>query len=74
MNKGWLLETNEINRSQEITPVDDDQEHFSGPFCECDPYIDHLENKWTRIRHRSFDGREAVEMANDIINGDDESI
>lgn len=70
MKKGWMVETNYANKCSELTPNNDDHDHFSGPFCDCDPEIRHLENGWTRIRHFSFDGREAVEWANDIINND----
>jgi len=59
MNSNW----------QHIFPLDEEDKHdLEGFYCDCDPRID-----WDNdlVVHNSFDGREAVEQANEILrNGD----
>lgn len=50
-----------------ILPVNDSDTHIEMCDCKCKPKIDVLEDR-ILIIHNSFDGREAVEWANEIIN------
>lgn len=51
-----------------ILPVNDIEEHLEESTCNCLPKIEIQENGDLMIIHNSYDGREAVEMANQIIN------
>ena len=57
-----------------VYPVNDTQEHILicvqnngliGCLCNCKPITDKIKNV---VIHNSFDGREAVEIANEILN------
>lgn len=51
-----------------ILPTNDLKEHQEeGSLCECEPKVEIQENGDIMIIHNSFDGREAVEIANEII-------
>jgi len=50
-----------------ILPNNDSDEHIEVGDCKCKPKIDVLEDR-VLIIHNSFDGREAVEWSNEIIN------
>ncbi len=50
-----------------IIPVNDVKEHSEYSTCECNPTID-IVNGVVIITHNSFDGREGLEMANEILN------
>ena len=50
-----------------ITPIDDLKEHSESRNCKCNPKVE--ENAYGYlVIHNSFDGREAVEIANEILN------
>jgi len=51
-----------------ILPIDDIKEHYEFSTCHCEPKSEIQDNGDILIIHNSFDGREAVEMANDILN------
>lgn len=51
-----------------IYPIGDLKEHILDSSCWCDPQVI-MQNDEMLIVHNSADGREAVEMANEIING-----
>ena len=51
-----------------VIPINDIEEHSEKDGCKCKPTIEVMKNGNVVIVHNSFDGREAVEMANDIIN------
>ncbi len=63
-----------------VYPVNDEQEHLlEGDFleqtkqiccyCKCEPEIKlDLETDTVMIVHNSFDGREGVELANEVLN------
>lgn len=55
-----------------ILPVNDLKEHIEESTCECGPRVQVLENGEILIIHNAFDGREAVELANEIL-GNNES-
>lgn len=48
-------------------PVDDIEEHEESSTCKCEPEVEKVEGDLLII-HNSFDGREAVEWANDILD------
>ena len=50
-----------------VLPIKDDSDHTVDSTCECHPRVD-LEDGLVII-HNSFDGREVLEEANRIING-----
>jgi len=55
-----------INNWLHVTPVNDLKLHKHDGFdCECEPQIDWDNNL---IIHNSFDGRESVEWAKQILN------
>ena len=51
-----------------LLPVKDLKEHEESTTCECEPKVEFQENGDMLIIHNSFDGREAIEMFNEIIN------
>lgn len=50
-----------------ILPINDSEVHIEMGDCKCKPKIEVIEDR-VLIIHNSFDGREAVEWANEIIN------
>jgi hypothetical protein len=52
-----------------ILPRNDIEEHSECGDCKCNPRIEKLSDR-VLIIHNSFDGREAVELANEILKGD----
>jgi len=50
-----------------ILPVNDSEKHEESSMCSCEPTVD-ISNEYVLIIHNSFDGREAVEWANEILN------
>lgn len=51
-----------------IYPVNDTKEHLlESTLCDCSPCV-FFENGEMLIVHHSYDGREGLEMANEIIN------
>lgn len=50
-----------------ILPLNDLKEHDELTTCECEPKLI-FENGTMIVIHNSYDGREAVEWANEIIN------
>ena len=50
-----------------ILPINDLIIHEENTTCECEPKVEFLENGDMLIVHNAFDGREAVEIANEII-------
>jgi uncharacterized protein YlzI (FlbEa/FlbD family) len=51
-----------------ICPINDIKPHTFNSTCECNPDVI-IENGEMLIVHNSFDGRELVEEAENIING-----
>lgn len=51
-----------------ILPINDLREHEEKSTCDCEPKSEILENGDVMIIHNSFDGREVVELANEILN------
>lgn len=49
-----------------IVPINDVKKHTESRKCECDPDVEEY-NGVIIIIHNSFDGREGVEMAKDIL-------
>ena len=49
-----------------VLPINDTQEHEESNLCKCNPKCV-VENGILIVTHNSFDGREAVEWANEII-------
>lgn len=56
-------------RTSHVLPVDDAWPHEESADCPCDPTATPLPSGGTVYSHHSFDGREAVEWAKDILNG-----
>lgn len=50
-----------------ILPVNDSEQHEESSMCNCEPRVD-TSNGYVLIIHNSFDGREAIEWANEILN------
>jgi len=59
---------NEEENIWHVTPINDLEEHLESSMCKCDPEIKVIENGNVVIVHNSFDGKEAVEMANEILD------
>ena len=52
-----------------VYPLDDIEEHFiNGTTCKCHPNVIVEPNSDIIVIHNSFDGREGVEWANEILN------
>jgi hypothetical protein len=50
-----------------IIPVGDLKEHTDSEFCECEPKVEESDGN-VFIVHNSYDGREGVEWAKEILN------
>jgi hypothetical protein len=50
-----------------VLPTNDLEEHEESTTCKCEPRVLY-ENGEMIIVHNSFDGREGVEIANEILN------
>lgn len=50
-----------------LLPCNDIEEHEESSVCRCGPRVEEVDGDLLVV-HNSFDGREAVEMANEIIN------
>ena len=50
-----------------ITPINDSEEHENNSTCHCNPSVIE-ENGELIIIHNSFDGREGLELANEILD------
>lgn len=51
-----------------ILPINDLKDHQEDSTCECEPMVETLENGDIMIVHNSYDGREGLEMANEILD------
>lgn len=51
-----------------VLPDNDSQPHSEESTCVCHPKVIVVENGNIVIVHNSFDGREGLELANDILN------
>ena len=51
-----------------ILPINDSKEHTEDSTCECCPTVTKEDGEMIII-HNSFDGREAVEWAEEILKG-----
>jgi len=51
-----------------VYPVNDLREHTFETTCECGPTVEFIENGEAICVHNSFDGREGLELANEILN------
>lgn len=51
-----------------IVPTADIKEHDLNTFCPCDPLVDYDEPEILVI-HNAFDGRELLELAEEILHG-----
>jgi len=56
-----------MSDSYNVLPVNDLKEHTESEFCECEPKVE-IVNGIAIITHNSYDGREAVEWADEILN------
>lgn len=56
-----------------VYPIDDLEEHLlTDTICKCDPKVISIPHvNEVIIVHNSFDGREGVEIANEILNRDE---
>ena len=52
--------------STHIIPINDLKEHEEKSTCSCEPRVEIIDGSQLII-HNSFDGREAVEMAKEIL-------
>jgi len=50
-----------------ILPINDLKAHTEDSTCDCEPKVI-CENGEMIISHNSYDGREAIEMFNEVIN------
>lgn len=53
--------------SWHVTPVGDLKDHIQSHLCDCEPKVT-IEGENMVIVHNSFDGREGMEMTNEILN------
>ena len=51
-----------------LLPINDLKEHEDSTTCDCNPNVEFHEDGDMIVIHNSYDGREALEMANEIIN------
>lgn len=51
-----------------LLPMNDLKEHQEQSTCECEPEVEMQENGDMLVIHNSFDGREALEIVNEILN------
>lgn len=52
-----------------VTPTDDLKPHANaGTTCECEPRVEFSESGDMIVIHNSYDGREGVEWANELLN------
>jgi len=51
-----------------ILPIKDIKEHEELSTCECEPKVEMQDSGALLIIHNAFDGREAIEIFNNIIN------
>jgi hypothetical protein len=52
-----------------VHPLDDAEEHdLKSTLCKCNPHIIVEKDSEIVVVHNSFDGREGVEWANEILN------
>lgn len=58
----------EIGTMIHIMPMDEQDQHEFASTCKCEPKIVVYEGS-IHITHDAFDGRVAVEKANEILNG-----
>ncbi len=56
-----------IKMNWHVLPIDDIKQHEETTTCQCEPKVLH-ENGNMVIVHNSFDGREGIEWANEILN------
>jgi predicted CoA-binding protein len=56
-----------------ILPVNDSDHHSECGDCKCSPRIEELSDR-VLIVHNSFDGREVVELANEILSSNNNSL
>lgn len=49
-----------------VTPVNDLKPHIESVDCDCNPSI--IEGVVDTVVHNAYDGREGVELANEILN------
>jgi hypothetical protein len=50
-----------------VTPNNDLEPHEESTTCKCEPRIEHINGDMVII-HNAFDGREGVEIVNEILN------
>lgn len=50
-----------------VTPIDDIEPHEEATTCKCEPRVEHVNGNMVVV-HNAFDGREGVEIANEILN------
>lgn len=50
-----------------ITPVGDLREHLQDTMCECRPVVQMEESGDIICIHNSYDGREGLELANEVL-------
>ena len=51
-----------------ILPINDLKEHEENTTCECNPKVEVLENGEILVIHNSYDRREVIEEALELIN------
>jgi len=52
-----------------VYPINDIHEHtFEGDTCACNPSVQPQEGGGVVIVHNSWDGREGLELANEVLN------
>lgn len=61
-----------INMIWHILPINDSLPHIeTGSTCHCDPTVKLLDSGDIMIVHNSYDGREGLELANEILSTND---
>lgn len=49
-----------------VLPTNDIEQHEESTTCKCEPRVEHINGNMVII-HNSFDGREGLELFNDIL-------
>lgn len=62
----------EIGMEKHVVPENDSDSHNLSPHCKCEPRMEEEEDFIIYV-HDSFDGRIAVEIANEILENNDEN-
>ena len=65
----WIMVQNDMG-DRDVLPIGEEDNHSRGPGCVCDPKVD-LVGAYVLTVHNSFDHREIIEQALEILRGEE---